>query len=100
MSPSIPDEHHHALIARPAGLPGYAPQKWCCVCGKSSSNGATLDCTEAACPNTCHAVCLGGGDNFNCVQVPHLRQALNIPDVVVYVGAARSDEQELAEPEN
>ena len=37
---------------------------------------------------------------LNWIQVPHLRQALNILDAVVYVGAARSDEQELAQPEN
>ncbi|KAK3883345.1 hypothetical protein Pcinc_012381 [Petrolisthes cinctipes] len=49
----------HCLIAR-RELPGYHPQKWCAVCGKTTSkNTAYVSCEEKDCPNLCHTSCLG-----------------------------------------
>ena len=90
----MPSEPKHVLIARPAGLPGYAPREWCAACGKSSSNSAVLKCTSAECPNTCHIACLGEIENFNCAQVQTLRTALTILDKVIYVDTAQGCDQE------
>lgn len=88
-----PNEHRHVLIARPAGLPGYAPREWCAVCGKASGNGPILKCLTTDCPNVCHITCLDESENFTCTQVPNLRTALNILDGVIYVDGPQSTDQ-------
>ena len=94
-------EPRHVLIARPAGLSGYAPREWCSVCGKKSSSDTVLKCTIVGCPNTCHAKCLQEGNAFSCAQVQDLRSALNITDSVVYVEEAPlQDEETLPQPKH
>ena len=93
-------EPRHVLIARPAGLPGYAPREWCSVCGKKASD-SVLKCITLGCPNTCHAKCLQDSNTFSCVQVQDLRSALNIPDSVVYEEEAPLDgEEPLTQPKH
>ena len=94
-------EPRHSLIARPVGLPGYAPREWCSVCGKKKNSGSVLKCTTLGCPNTCHAKCLQDGNAFSCAQVQDLRSALNITDSVVYEEEASLDgEEPLSQQKN
>lgn len=78
--------HHHALIARPLGLPGYEPIEWCAVCGKTSVNKPITHCTTTNCPNVCHNKCLGQNSSFECSEVGTLRHLQSISDAVTYVG--------------
>ena len=87
-------EKRHVLIARPAGLPGYAPQEWCAVCGKTSVRGSTRKCIEDNCPNVCHTICLNGGETFDCFQATSLRSALNISDDVLYIDSTVDENSE------
>lgn len=89
-------EPRHVLIARPAGLPGYAPREWCAVCGKSSGSSAVLKCAAEGCPNTCHINCLSDNENFNCVDVQELRTSMSILDKVIYVDVAQLTDQEVS----
>ena len=81
----------HTLIARPAGLPGYAPREWCAVCGKTTANLDIQKCIGVSCSNTCHNSCLDGNQNFNCSEVANLRTVLSIPDRVLYINTATED---------
>ncbi|KAK4326577.1 hypothetical protein Pmani_002891 [Petrolisthes manimaculis] len=79
--------HRHSLIARPKGLPGYAPGVWCAVCGKTAASTGTASCVTPGCPNVCHHHCLSDTtqQNFTCEDVGALRNLLGIQDVVTYV---------------
>lgn len=85
MSLDASNHARHALIARPAGLPGYTPREWCAVCGKTSINLEKKKCVDVNCPNICHTSCLADNENFDCLEVTNLRAALNIQDRVIYV---------------
>ena len=82
---------NHILIARPAGLSGYCPREWCAVCGKTTLNSPSINCTESNCPNRSHIVCLRENIDFNCQEVPALRSALDISDAVVYINSEIND---------
>ncbi|ROT68882.1 hypothetical protein C7M84_012944 [Penaeus vannamei] len=82
------DVSHHRLIARPPGLPGYQPGRWCAVCGKTTSNRTIIDCSSGDCPNTSHTNCLGDNSTFDCCEVSALRTAQGITSPVVYQVAA------------
>ncbi|KAK4320803.1 hypothetical protein Pmani_008342 [Petrolisthes manimaculis] len=79
--------HRHSLIARPKGLPGYAPGVWCAVCGKTAASTGTVSCVTPGCPNVCHHHCLSDTTqlSFTCEDVGALRNLLGIQDVVTYV---------------
>ncbi|ROT68874.1 hypothetical protein C7M84_012936 [Penaeus vannamei] len=87
------DVSHHRLIARPPGLPGYQPGRWCAVCGKTTSNRTIIDCSSGDCPNTSHTNCLGDNSTFDCCEVSALRTAQGITSPVVY----QLDPRELVE---
>jgi len=78
---------NHVLIARPSGLPGYAPREWCAVCGKTTANVDAINCLGTNCPNTCHSECLNGNEVFNCFEVSNLRTSLNIQDRVIHINS-------------
>ncbi|KAK3859790.1 hypothetical protein Pcinc_034116 [Petrolisthes cinctipes] len=79
--------HRHSLIARPKGLPGYAPGVWCAVCGKTAASTGTVSCVTPGCPNVCHHHCFSDTtqQNFTCEDVGALRHLLGIQDAITYV---------------
>ena len=82
------DTSIHKLIARPSGLPGYSPQSYCSVCGKTTTNKPHSTCSSPNCPNSAHNSCLGGLTDFNCGQVGVLRAAQGITSPVLYTEEA------------
>ncbi|KAK4314872.1 hypothetical protein Pmani_013867 [Petrolisthes manimaculis] len=100
--------HSHTLIERPKGLAGYAPAKWCAVCGTTAVKKQVTSCLFTDCPNVCHKQCLIDLQaNFDCDTVGELRQHHQIPDPVTYINthnqtspnsnvpACTSEEEEL-----
>lgn len=76
----------HTLIARPPGLSGYLPQRYCSVCGLTSVNKEVSSCSIAHCPNVAHSSCIGASNiEFNCSQVGALRTARGITAPVLHV---------------
>ena len=87
------DLTHHRLIARPPGLPGYAPVRWCAVCGKKAARKSVVDCTAETCPNVAHTSCTGNDTTFDCCEVNALHAALVISASVVFLEAAPDSPQ-------
>ena len=94
--------HLHSLIARPKGLPGYAPSEWCAVCGKTTANTRTVRCATSSCPNLCHNLCLSDTtqQDFTCEDVGALRTQLGIQDVVTYVTSTQDPAAPSIPPSN
>lgn len=88
------DVSHHRLIARPPGLPGYAPSRWCAVCGKKTTDKPVVHCSASDCPNIVHVNCLGDKTSFDCPEVGDLRTAQGINAQVAYHEPTTSDQQE------
>lgn len=79
------DTHTHTLIDRPKGLSGYAPAKWCAVCGATAVKKQIVSCLSPDCPNVCHKHCLIDLQAaFDCGTVEELRRHQQIPDHVTY----------------
>jgi len=75
----------HRLIARPEGISGISPKKWCSVCGKVGKNPNFIPCDSVNCPNVCHAACSLDGNNFICSNVATLRNSAGISDPIEFV---------------
>ncbi|KAG0712473.1 hypothetical protein GWK47_018400 [Chionoecetes opilio] len=91
------DVSHHQLIARPTGLPGYAPVRWCAVCGKKTANTEVIPCTTAVdCSNIVHTTCVGSNTTLDCGEVSALRTAADISAPVVYQEAVADLPQGVA----
>ena len=76
----------HRLIARPPGLPGYKPIRWCAFYGKTSTSKPSSNCSTPDCPNVAHTSCLGFNTEFDCIEVG--RMTKGIPYPVVYQESA------------
>ncbi|KAK4308630.1 hypothetical protein Pmani_019689 [Petrolisthes manimaculis] len=90
------DVSHHHLITQPPGLPGYQPDRWCAVCGKTTSDKTIIDCSSGDCPNTSHTTCLGNSNTFDCCEVSALRTALGIT-APVFFPVATTDSQDFSD---
>lgn len=88
------DVSHHRLIARPPGLPGYAPSRWCAVCGKKTADKAVVHCSANDCPNIVHVSCLADETTFDCSEVSAQRIALGITAPVGYHDPTASNQHE------
>ncbi|MPC43921.1 hypothetical protein E2C01_037578 [Portunus trituberculatus] len=79
---------HLALPTAPIArqdLPGYQPQNWCCVCGKTTLTTQHVSCDEDTYCNLCHNSCLEDTPVFKCSYMEQLRLQLSIPDSVTYI---------------
>ncbi|MPC44515.1 hypothetical protein E2C01_038188 [Portunus trituberculatus] len=76
------------LIERPSGISGYRPASWCAVCGRTGSSPKVKRYSTPACPNLCHAECLGEESYFKCSNTGQLRARAGISDLVTLQSSA------------
>ncbi len=85
------------LITRPPGLCGYATQKYCSVCGKTTINKTVSACPAPHCCNEANSSCLGVASEFDCSQVAILRATQGITAPVLYEDETVSDTTSASE---